>query len=36
MELWRIPAFNEEGVRIMPLWQEDAASGDTVRAKAMG
>ena len=31
-----ISTLNEERVGIVALWQEDAASGDTLRVKAMG
>jgi hypothetical protein len=36
LELFRIPARNEEGVGIVALWQEDAAGVDAVCAEAMG
>ena len=36
LELPRITALNEEGVGIVTLRQQDAASSDTMRAKTMG
>ena len=36
LELSRVAALNEEGVGIVSLGQEDAASSDTLRAKTMG
>ena len=36
MELSRITTLDEEGVGIVALGQEDAASGDALRPETMG
>jgi len=35
LELSRITALDEEGVRIVTIGQEHAASGDTLRAQTL-